>query len=316
MCIRDSDPFALLESMTIAGLAVGATRGYIYLRDEYRDALRILGTALEAARRAGYLGDSVMGSGAAFDIEIVRGAGAYICGEETAIFNSIEGFRGEPRSKPPYPTEVGLFGMPTLVNNVETLVNVPHIVLGGGDAFAGTGTGSSTGTKLFCLSGAVARPGVYEVRFGATLRSLLDLAGGVTGTGQLQCVLLGGAAGTFVTPAHLDTELTLEGTRTIGASLGSGVVHVIDTGTALGPVLARIADFFRHESCGQCVPCRVGTVRQHEIVVRMTNGQRRSGDLELLRDVGAAMRDASICGLGQTAWNAIESAVDSLGALT
>ncbi len=313
--VMEGDPFALVESMTIAGLTVGATRGYVYLRDEYRDALRILEQAIDAARHAGYLGSSVMGSGTPFDIEIVRGAGAYICGEETAIFNSIEGFRGEPRSKPPYPTEVGLFGMPTLVNNVETLINVPHVLLGGADAFARTGSGSSTGTKLFCLSGAVVRPGVYEVPFGLTLRSVIDLAGGVTGTGALQCVLLGGAAGSFVTPERLDTPLTLEGTRAIGASLGSGVVHVIDTGTPLAPVLRRIADFFRHESCGQCVPCRVGTVRQHEIVVRMTDGRRRSGDLELLRDVGAAMRDASICGLGQTAWNAIESAVDDLGAL-
>jgi len=311
--LMEGDPFALVESMTIAGFAVGARRGYIYLRDEYRDALGILEHAIAAAHTGGYLGDSVLHSGVGFDIEIVRGAGAYICGEETAIFNSIEGFRGEPRSKPPYPTEVGLFGKPTLVNNVETLVNVLPILTSGPEAFAAVGAGSSRGTKLFCLSGAVATPGVYEVPFGITLRSLIERAGGVTGSGTMQCVLLGGAAGSFVTPEHLDTELTLEGTRSIGATLGSGVVHVIDTATPLGPLLTRIADFFRHESCGQCVPCRVGTVRQHEIVTRLTLGARRKGDLELLRDVGVAMRDASICGLGQTAWNAIESAIDGLG---
>lgn len=311
--LMEGDPFALLEAMTIAGIAVGAEHGYIYLRDEYRDAFHVLEGAIVTARTSGYLGASIMGSSHRFDLEIVRGAGAYICGEETAIFNSIEGFRGEPRSKPPYPTEVGLFGKPTLVNNVETLVNVLPIVLDGAEAFARTGSGSSTGTKLFCVSGSVVRPGVYEVPFGATLREVITLAGGVTPDRAVQCVLLGGAAGSFVRPEHLDVELTIEGTRAIGATLGSGVVHVIDTATPLAPVLARIADFFRHESCGQCVPCRVGTVRQHEIVVRLSSGRRRPDDIALLRDVGVAMRDSSICGLGQTAWNAIESAVDGMG---
>ena len=313
--LLEGDPFALVESMTIAAFAVGAEQGYIYLRDEYRSALGILETALASARSAGFLGTAILGSPLAFDIEIVRGAGAYICGEETAIFNSIEGYRGEPRSKPPYPVEVGLFGRPTLVNNVETFVNVLPILEHGGDTFAGVGTGISTGTKLFCLSGAVRNPGVYEVPFGGTLDELIERAGGLPDGRELQAVLLGGAAGSFVTPAQVSLPLTFEATRTAGVSLGSGVVMLFDDTDDLGDALRRISAFFRHESCGQCVPCRVGTVRQDELVTRLTLGKRRDGDEQLLRDVGQAMRDASICGLGQTAWNAIESAIDHLGVL-
>ncbi len=266
-------------------------------------------TAIAAARAAGYLGDDILGSGARFDIEMRRGAGAYICGEETALFNSIEGYRGEPRSKPPFPTDVGLFGQPTVANNVETLANVLPIVLHGGDTFAASGNGTSTGTKLFCLSGHVARPGVYEVPFGPTLRELLDLAGGVAGTGNLQAVLLGGVAGRFVGPEALDTPLTFEGARSIGASLGSGVVLPLDDTVDLRPLLVRIAGFFRDESCGQCVPCRIGTVRQQEVLVRLSNGADVDRELALLDEVGRCMRDASICGLGQTAYDAIDSAV-------
>lgn len=312
--LMEGDPFALVEAMTIAGIAVGATSGYIYLRDEYRYANELLLRALDAARAAQLLGPSILGTEHHFDIEIVRGAGAYICGEETAIFNSIEGYRGEPRSKPPFPTEVGLFGGPTLVNNVETLVNVLPIVQHGGAAFAATGVGSSTGTKMFCLSGSVRHPGAYEVPFGTTLRGLIEMAGGVAGSGNLRAVLLGGAAGSFVAADQIDLPLTFEATRAAGTTLGSGVVFVIDDSTPLEPILRRLAAFFRHESCGQCVPCRVGTVRQEEIVTRLTIGRRRPDDLALLRDVGQVMRDASICGLGQTAWNAVESAIDRLGA--
>ncbi|MGH3386988.1 MAG: NADH-ubiquinone oxidoreductase-F iron-sulfur binding region domain-containing protein, partial [Nocardioidaceae bacterium] len=228
----------------------------------------------------------------------------------------------EPRSKPPFPVEKGLFGKPTAVNNVETLVNVLPILEHGGKAFAEIGTETSAGPKLFCVSGNVARPGIYEVPFGATLGELLDLAGGVPGGRQLRTVLLGGAAGGFVRPDELDLPLTFEATREAGTTLGSGVVLVLDDSTNLAAILLRIAAFFRDESCGQCVPCRVGTVRQEEALQRMTqnglgNGRSpgdQTADLALLREVGTAMRDASICGLGQTAWNAIESAIDRLGA--
>ncbi|MFF0724166.1 NAD(P)H-dependent oxidoreductase subunit E [Streptomyces sp. NPDC004134] len=312
--LMEGDPYAIIEAMTIAGYAVGAHRGYLYLRGEYPRALDRLTHAADRARARGLLGDDVLGQGYAFDIEIRRGAGAYICGEETAIFNSIEGHRGEPRSKPPFPTERGLFGKPTAVNNVETLVNVLPILTHGAAAFAATGTESSTGTKLFCIAGTVDRPGVFEVPFGATLRDLLDLAGGPPP--GLRAVLLGGAAGGFVRPDELDVPLTFEGARAAGATLGSGVVLVLDDTVDLPRILIRVAEFFRDESCGQCVPCRVGTVRQEEALHRIADlrGAAAAADVALLREVGQVMRDASICGLGQTAWNAVESAIDRLGA--
>ncbi|MET9528498.1 NAD(P)H-dependent oxidoreductase subunit E [Streptomyces coeruleorubidus] len=311
--LMEGDPYALVEAMTIAGYATGAHKGYLYLRGEYPRALHRLEHAIAQARARGLLGDDVLGQGYAFDIEIRRGAGAYICGEETALFNSIEGYRGEPRSKPPFPVEKGLFGKPTVENNVETLVNVLPILTMGAPAYAAIGTGRSTGPKLFCVSGSVERPGVYELPFGATLGDLLTLAGVRDG---LRAVLLGGAAGGFVRADELDIPLTFEGTREAGTTLGSGVVMAFDDSVPLPRLLLRIAEFFRDESCGQCVPCRVGTVRQEEALHRIVErtGADAAGDIALLREVGRAMRDASICGLGQTAWNAVESAIDRLGA--
>ena len=310
--LMEGDPFALVEAMTIAGTATGCELGYIYVRGEYPLAIEHLENAMARAREAGLLGADVMGRGLRFDIEIRKGAGAYICGEETALFNSIEGYRGEPRNKPPFPTQAGLFQRPTLVNNVETLVNVPHIVLEGGAAYAAIGTERSTGPKLFCVSGHVARPGVYEAGFGITLREVIELAGGVAGNGNLQAVLLGGAAGAFVTPDELDTPLTFEGTRAIGATLGSAVVMLFDDTVDMKQILLRIARFFRDESCGQCVPCRVGTVRQEELLHRLhsnqTNGSKQD-ELALLGELSQVMRDASICGLGHTASSAVESAL-------
>jgi NADH-quinone oxidoreductase subunit F len=308
--LMEGDPYSLIESMIIAGFATGCERGYLYIRGEYPLATDLLGNAIRRCRERGFLGDDVLGDGVRFDIELRRGAGAYICGEETALLNSLEGFRGEPRNKPPFPTQVGLFGQPTAINNVETLVNVLPIVLEGGKAFAAIGTERSTGPKLFCLSGHVRKPGVYEVPFGVTLREVLDLAGGVTG--NLQAVLLGGAAGAFITPDQLDVPLTFEGTRAIGAALGSGVIMPFDDTVDLRPVLRRIAQFFRDESCGQCVPCRVGTVRQEEVLHRLASDQPLGSmeqELALLKELGQVMRDASICGLGQTASSAIESAL-------
>ncbi|WP_210582450.1 NADH-ubiquinone oxidoreductase-F iron-sulfur binding region domain-containing protein [Streptomyces sp. GESEQ-4] len=311
--IMEGDPYALIESMTIAAYATGAHQGYLYLRGEYPRALRRLEHALVQARARGLLGDDVLGQGYAFDIEIRRGAGAYICGEETALFNSIEGYRGEPRSKPPFPVEKGLFGKPTVENNVETLVNVLPILTMGAPAYAAIGTARSTGPKLFCVSGTVDRPGIYELPFGATLGELLELAGVRDG---LRAVLLGGAAGGFVRADEMDIPLTFEGTREAGTTLGSGVVMAFDDTVPLPRLLLRIAEFFRDESCGQCVPCRVGTVRQEEALHRIAErtGAGTADDIALLREVGRAMRDASICGLGQTAWNAVESAIDRLGA--
>ncbi|MER5673314.1 NAD(P)H-dependent oxidoreductase subunit E [Pseudonocardia alni] len=309
--LMEGDPFGLVEAMTIAGYVTGATVGHLYIRGEYPLATRRLQDAIAAARARGHLGDDVMGEGFAFDIDLRRGAGAYICGEETALLESIEGYRGEPRNKPPFPATSGLFGRPTAINNVETLYNVLEVLNIGGGAFAAVGGGRSTGSKLFCVSGAVGVPGVYEVDFGTTLRELLDLAGGTRGT--LRTVLLGGAAGGFVLPQDLDVTLTLEGARDIGATLGSGVVLVFDDRADLTATLRRIAAFFRDESCGQCVPCRVGTVRQEEALARLERGAplgSRETELALLDDLARVMRDASICGLGQTAPSAVASALD------
>jgi NADH-quinone oxidoreductase subunit F len=314
--ILEGDPFSLLESMTIAAYATGCELGYIYIRGEYPLAQRRLEHAIEQARERELLGENILGRGMRFDIELRKGAGAYICGEETAIFGSIEGYRGEPRNKPPFPVDRGLFGLPTVMNNVETLVNVLPIVLEGGAAFAAIGTERSTGPKLFCLSGAVEEPGVYEVPFGTTLGALLELAGGMRSGANLRALLLGGAAGSFLTPEALDLPLTFEDTRTAGATLGSGVVLAIDDEVDLGDLLLVIAAFFRDESCGQCVPCRVGTVRQEEALARLHSGRTRGtvqDELTLIAEIGEAMRDASICGLGQTASAAIESAIGRLG---
>jgi NADH-quinone oxidoreductase subunit F len=311
--LMEGDPFAVLEGMTIAGIAVGAEKGYIYIRGEYPQAAARIEHAIAAAHTAGFLGDSILGFKHQFEIEVRRGAGAYICGEETALFNSIEGYRGEPRNKPPFPTQAGLFRQPTVVNNVETLVNIPEIILGGGAAYAHIGTAHSSGYRLFCVSGHVVKPGVYEVPFGVTLRQVIVLAGGVAGNGKLQAVLLGGAAGAFVSPGELDIPLTFEGTRAIGATLGSGVIMLFDDSVDLRSILLRIAEFFRDETCGQCVPCRVGTIRQeellHRLVARRTLGSVDQ-EVKLLREMAQAMRDASICGLGQTASSALLSAMD------
>jgi NADH-quinone oxidoreductase subunit F len=314
--LLEGDPFAIIEAMTIAAYAVGAEHGYVYIRGEYPLAVSRIQNAIDLALARGFLGPNVMERDFRFDLEVRKGAGAYICGEETALFNSIEGFRGEPRNKPPFPTQAGLFRRPTLVNNVETLANVPQIVLEGGQAYAKTGTEQSAGTRLFCVAGAVERRGVYEVPFGATLRDLLQLAGGTPSGRTIQAILLGGAAGAFVGPDDLDMPLTFEGARSAKATLGSGVILVFDDAVDMRDILLRIAAFFRDESCGQCVPCRVGTVRQEEALHRLTKDRTRGtvrDELALIREIGSAMQDASICGLGATAYSAIESAIERLG---
>jgi NADH-quinone oxidoreductase subunit F len=292
------DPHRTIEGMCIAAHAVGATKGYIYLRGEYPYILPVLENALTEARNAKALGR-------AFDIEIRIGAGAYICGEETALFESIEGKRGFPRVKPPFPTTHGLFSKPTVINNVETLCNVPLIIEQGADEYRKLGTQKSPGPKLFCVSGDVEKPGLYEVPFGVTLRELLEMAG----CDVFQAVLFGGAAGAFATPAHLDVKLTFEDLRAAGLPLGSGVITVFDETRDLRDVLARLGKFFAHESCGKCYPCQIGTQRQMEILERIARGKMKEGDAERLQDVGWTMTDSSLCGLGQTAASAVLSAM-------
>jgi NADH-quinone oxidoreductase subunit F len=318
------DPHRTIEGMVIAGYAIGASRGYIYIRAEYPYILPVLETALDEARAASLLGENILDSGFSFDIELRLGAGAYICGEETALFESIEGKRGFPRVKPPFPTTHGLFGKPTVINNVETLCNVPLIISQGSAAYRQIGTEKSPGPKLFCVSGDVARPGLYEVPFGVTLRELLAMAGGPSvinlaaesldppqkqSDRDLQAVLFGGAAGAFATREHLDVRMTFEDLRAAGLPLGSGVVMVFDNTRDLRDVLKRLGHFFAHESCGKCYPCQMGTQRQKEILDRIAAGGTLEGDLIRLQDVGWTMTDASLCGLGQTAASAVLSAI-------
>jgi NADH-quinone oxidoreductase subunit F len=303
------DPHSTIEGMLIAGYAIGANKGYLYIRAEYPYIFPVLENALNESREAGLLGNNILGSGFSFDIEIRVGAGAYICGEETALFESIEGKRGFPRIKPPFPTTHGLFGKPTVINNVETLCNVPLIIAKGSAEFRKIGTEKSPGPKLFCVSGDVERTGVYEVPFGVTLRELLEMAGGVKSGKRLKSVLFGGAAGAFATSEHLDVKMTFEDLRSAGLPLGSGVVMVFDETRDMRQVLKSLGHFFAHESCGKCYPCQMGTQRQKEILERVANGKALPDDLIRLQDVGWTMTDASLCGLGQTAASAVLSAI-------
>lgn len=295
------DPHLMIEGMCIAAYAIGASKGYIYIRGEYPYIVPVLENAVNEAKAAGYL--------EGFDIEIRVGAGAYICGEETALFESIEGKRGFPRVKPPFPTTHGVFGKPTVINNVETLSNVPLIVSMGSAEYRKIGTEKSPGPKLFCVSGDVEKPGVYEVAFGATLREVLEMAGGMTGGKALKSVLFGGAAGAFATSEHLDVKMTFEDLRSVGLPLGSGVVMVFDETRDMRDVLKRLGHFFAHESCGKCYPCQMGTRRQMEILDRVAEGKALKEDFIRLQDVGWTMTDASLCGLGQTAASAVLSAM-------
>ncbi|MGB5845294.1 MAG: NADH-quinone oxidoreductase subunit NuoF [Anaerolineales bacterium] len=308
--LMEDDPQRLLEGLIIAGYAVGAQQGYIFVRGEYPQAFSTLEQALAEARSAGYLGKAILGSEFDFDIELRLGAGAYICGEETALFEAIEGKRGFPRLKPPFPTTSGLFGKPTAINNVETLCNLPNILENGAAAYRQLGTEKSPGTKLFCISGDVKHPGLYEAAFGVSLRELLyDLAGGMRSEQGLKAILVGGAAGAFALESDIDVQLSFEHMQAANLPLGSGMLMVIDQSRDIHDVLVRLARFFAHESCGKCYPCQLGTQRQHEILIRLAQGDIRSGDLDRLADVGWTMTDSSLCGLGQTAASAVMSAM-------
>ncbi len=308
--IMEEDPHRILEGLLITAYAVGAAQGYWYIRGEYTYAFEVVARALGEARQAGLLGERILGTDFSFDVELRRGAGAYICGEETALFESIEGKRGFPRIKPPFPTTAGLFGKPTVINNVETLCNVPLILTLGVEGYRKLGTQRSPGPKLFCVSGDVARPGLYEVPFGYPFRQLLEgLAGGIRSGHSFQAALFGGAAGAFAVQKDLDVNLSFEDLRAAGLPLGSGVITVFDETRDLREILERLAHFFAEESCGKCYPCQLGTQRQHEILQRVASGQTLPGDAERLADIGWTMTDASLCGLGQTAASAVLSAL-------
>ena len=306
--LMEHRPHLLLEGIALAAYAVGTAKAYIFVRGEYPKATAIMRDAIGAAEAAGILGDGLL----PLNIEIRRGAGAYICGEETALFEAIEGKRGFPRMKPPYPTTFGLFGKPTAVNNVETLCAIPGIINEGADWFKQFGTDESTGKKLVSVSGHVAKPGVYEIEPGITLRNFLEeYCDGVVG--EIKAVLMGGAAGTFLLPDEIDVPLTFEDLRAAGSTFGSGAIMVFNQSTDLSDLLRRLGRFFQHESCGKCFPCQLGTQRQVEILERLDSP--KSGDRERLRDIGVTMTEASICGLGHTAAVAVLSAMEKFPAL-
>ncbi|MCA1553689.1 MAG: SLBB domain-containing protein, partial [Chloroflexi bacterium] len=299
--LMERDPHRIVEAMAIAAYAVGANRGVIYVRGEYPLAFVRLSEAVEQARAHGWLGAHIAGSGFHFDIEMRSGAGAYVCGEETALLESVEGRRGEPRVKPPFPISYGLFGMPTVINNVETLANVPEIVQHGAAWYRQLGMATSTGTRLVCVSGSVNHAGLFEISMGTPLREVIfELAGGLREGRTLQAVLVGGAAGAFLTPEQLDVPMDFESLNAIGATFGSGAIMVFDDAVNLWSVMRGITKFFAHESCGKCYPCQLGTQRQMEIVARISDGNVRGDDADTLRVLGLTMRDASLCGLGQT----------------
>jgi NADH:ubiquinone oxidoreductase subunit F (NADH-binding) len=301
----------LLEAMAIAGYAIGAHEGYIYIRGEYVEQARLLQHSIQEAEQAGYLGHNILGAGFDFHVHLHRGAGAYICGEETALIESIEGKRGEPRLRPPYPTTHGVFGKATLVNNVETLWNVPGILLNGADWYKQVGTDKAPGTKLYPISGHVKKTGCLEAPLGKfTLRQLITgPAGGLRGQAEFKACHLGGAAGALVGPEFLDVPLDFGSCIDAGAMLGAGDIVVLDAETCLVDYVRSVAAFFRAESCGKCTPCRVGTERQIQILDDLIAGGGTPEQLDELMYWGEHMVDSSFCGLGQTASTAVMSAL-------
>ena len=308
--LMDGDPFRVLEGLLVACYAVGARQGFVYVRGEHRLGYERFSQAVTQLTKAGWLGQNIQGTDFTCQIAVRRGAGAYVCGEETALMESIEGKRGFPRLRPPFPTTSGLWGCPTVINNVETLAKVPSIIIHGGTWYSALGTEESAGTKLFAVSGSIRRPGVYEVPFGVPLQHLIyDLAGGLSEGRNLQGILTGGAAGTFLKPEHLDTPLTFEDFKQVGGTIGAGTMLVFDDAVDLRDVLTRIGQFFAHESCGKCYPCQIGTQRQAEILYRIQHGQEQPDDVDTLLELSQVMTDTSICGLGQSAGWAVTDAV-------
>ncbi len=309
--IMDSDPHRVLEGLAIAAYATGATRGYLYVRAEYPLAIERLERAIRAAKRGRLLGRDILGSDLTFDVEVRVGAGAFVCGEETALLASIEGLRGTPRLRPPYPTERGLFGVPTMIDNVETLANIPPIVAQGPERFASVGTPESPGTKVFALAGSLATTGLIEVPMGISLRTIVeDMAGGIAGGRRFKAAQTGGPSGGCIPERFLDTPVDYEHLRALGSMMGSGGLVVMDDSVSM-PEFARFyLEFCRDESCGKCVPCRVGTVELHALLDRICRGEGRRRDLEHLESLCGTVRATSLCGLGQSAPNPVLSTLE------
>ena len=304
--VLESDPHSVLEGMTIAGYAIGAAEGIIYCRAEYPLAIRRLETAIEQAQNKGLLGTKILGSEFSFDIRIKQGAGAFVCGEETALIASLEGERGMPRLKPPFPAQSGYWGKPTNINNVETFANVPWIIAEGGKAFAAMGSEASKGTKVFALAGKIKRGGLVEVPMGLSLRDVIyKIGGGIKEDRSFKAVQLGGPSGGCIPAALLDTPVEYESITRTGAIMGSGGMVVMDETTCMVDVARFFLDFTQKESCGKCVQCRIGTKRMLEILERICNGEGQPGDIELLQEIALKVGEGSLCGLGQSAPNPV-----------
>ena len=300
--LMEEHPHQLLEGVLIAAFALQVNHAFIYIRGEYRSQRELLERAVEEARRAGYGGPNVLGSGWDCELLVHGGAGAYICGEETALLDSLEGYRGQPRLKPPFPAVKGLYGQPTVVNNVETLSNLPFIVAEGGAKYASLGTEASPGTRLFCVSGHVERPGTFEVPMGrTTFRDLLEMAGGVWRGRRFKAMQPGGGSMQILGPQHLDLPLDFKAVADAGSSLGAGALVIMDESTCLVDVATRLVDFYRHESCGKCVPCREGTYFESELMHRLEAGVATRAELATLADICANMDGRCFCPLGDTA---------------
>jgi NADH:ubiquinone oxidoreductase subunit F (NADH-binding) len=300
--IMEQDPHVLIEGLIIAAFAIGATKGYIYVRGEYTKSIEMLRTALQQAKEKGFLGKNILNSGFDFEIEIKLGAGSYLCGEELTLLESLEGKRGYPRIKPPFPAEKGLFGMPTLINNVETLTHIPYIIQHGAAHYKSMGTEKSPGTKIFTISGDVNKPGYYETTMGVTLRSLIDdLAGGMKDNKKFKAALLGGAAGTFVNETVLDTPMGFDSLKEKDAVLGSGAIMVLSEERSVFDMAYSILEFFKHESCGKCVPCRVGTAQLMILMDKAKeNPSKKPQILDQLLYEADYMAKNSLCPLGQS----------------
>ncbi|WP_432663361.1 NADH-quinone oxidoreductase subunit F [Wukongibacter baidiensis] len=312
--LLDGCPLQIIEGMIIAAYATKASKGYIYIRGEYPKTKEILIKAVENLRNEGYLGNNILGQDFSFDIDIRSGAGAYVCGEETALIESIEGNPGRSRFKPPYPPSQGLWGKPTLVNNVETLANIPLILKYGAEKYRQYGTESSSGTKLISVSGNVVNKGVFEIEFGTTLREVVyDICGGIEKDKKLKFVQLGGSSGACIPEGLLDIRLDFEELKNYDIGLGSGAILVVDESTCILDFMKTTMEFFKHESCGKCTPCREGNRHIIKIIDRIQNGEGSERDLELLENISQIMKEASLCGLGQAAPTAIFTTLKYFG---
>lgn len=308
----EGDPHSLLEALVIGGYAIGASNGIVYIRAEYPLAIKRLSLAINQARNAGLLGDNILNSGFDFDVKLRFGAGAFVCGEETALIASIEGKRGEPNPKPPFPSVSGLYGKPTCINNVETLVNIPMIIEKGPTWFKSLGTEKSPGTKVFALAGKINNVGLVEVPMGITLREIIyEIGGGIKDDHDFKAVQTGGPSGGCISEKNLDVKVDFEALHEIGSIMGSGGLIVMDEENCMVDIAKFYLEFTLDESCGKCAPCRVGNKRLYEILDRISKGQGKEGDIELLRELSITIKESSLCGLGQTSPNPVLSTIDN-----